>query len=147
RRQRRALCDESLRTDMRTDMKSALLLTAVTAIVTLSALAPPLRAAEGLVGIWRLERQEINGQPGDTDPLALKVSQSGDTFSFTFSVLINEIYVVSLKYTARVDGSPADIKTGSDDKVGTVQMTRSGANQFTFIMKGPNRPDSRGELT
>jgi len=128
-------------------MKRALIVSALAGIVTLSALAPPVQAAEALVGIWRLERQDINGQQTETDPLGFKVSQSGDTFSFAFSVLVNEIYVVTLTYTVRLDGSAADIKTGGGDKVGTIQMTRGGPNRYTFVMKGPNRPESRGELT
>jgi hypothetical protein len=128
-------------------MKRALILTALAGVISFLALAPPLKAAEALVGIWRLEHQEVNGQQGETDPLGLKVAQSGDTFSFAFSVLINEIYVVTLTYTVRLDGSTADIKTGSGEKIGTIQMMRSGANRYSFTMKGPNRPESRGELT
>ena len=127
-------------------MKRTLAVTAVAAAIGLHALAPSLWAAEALVGTWRLARQELNSQAGDFEPLTLQVTQAGDRFSFAFSVPINEIYFVSLTYTVRPDGSAADIKNASGQKIGTMQMTR-GAGQFKFTMKGPGRPDSLGTLT
>jgi hypothetical protein len=35
----------------------------------------------------------------------------------------------------------------NDQKVGTIQMTRSGPRQYALTMKGQNRPDSQGKLT
>jgi hypothetical protein len=127
-------------------MKRTLAVTAFAAAIGLQALAPSLWAAEALVGTWRLARQELNGQHGEFEPLTLQVTQSGDRFSFAFSVPINEIYFVSLTYAVRLDGSAADIKNASGQKIGTMQMTR-GAGQYKFTMKGPGRPDSLGTLT
>ena len=128
-------------------MKRTLAVAVLAAAISLQAAAPSLSAAEPLVGTWRLESQEINGQKGESEPLAFKVSQAGDKYSFAFSVLINELYVVTMKYALRLDGSAADILSGSDEKMGTIQMTRSGGSQYTLVMKGPNRPDSKGKLT
>lgn len=111
-------------------------------------LLPPsvVHAAEPLVGIWRLQTQEINGEKSNTDPLTLQVTQSGDAYTFAFSVPIDDIYFVTLSYTLRLDGSDAEIKNANGDKIGTIQMRRSGAGQYALTMKGPNRPDSRGTL-
>ena len=128
-------------------MKRILILGVLTAIIALQATAVPLQAAEALVGIWRLEHQEINGQASEIDPIAFQVSEARDAFSFVFSVPIQEIYVVTLRYTVRLNGSVADVTTGDGDKIGTIQMTRTGAGKYTLIMKGSNRPDSRGTLT
>lgn len=126
------------------DMTRTLILTAA---IGLSALAPSLSAAEPLVGMWRLQRQEINGQTGDLAPLALQVSQAGDRFSFAFSQPIDEIYFVTLSYTLRLDGSDAEIKDANGQKIGTIRLKRGAAGQYQLVMKGPNRPDSQGTLT
>jgi hypothetical protein len=120
---------------------------ALTVAIALSALAPVLSAADPLVGTWRLKQQEVNGQRGDVDPMALQVAQTGDRFSFAFSVPLNEIYFVTLTYVVRLDGSEADIKDANGQKIGTIQMMRGGDRQYKLVMKGPNRPDSQGTLT
>jgi hypothetical protein len=116
-------------------------------VIGLSALAPPLEAADALVGTWRLQGQELNGQKGDHDPLALQVSEAGDKLTFAFSVPINEIYFVTLSYTLRLNGSDADIKDANGQKIGAIQMTRGAGGQYKLVMRGPNRPDSQGTLT
>jgi hypothetical protein len=116
-------------------------------VVGLCVLVGSASAAEPLVATWRLQRQELNGQTGDLDPLALQISQSGDKLSFAFSVPINEIYFVTLSYTLRLDGADADIKDANGQKIGAIQMTKGGAGQFKFTMTGPNRPASHGTLT
>ena len=105
-------------------------------------------AAEPLVGLWRLQRQEIDGNATDFEPpLALQISQTRDRLRFAFSVPRPDIYVVTITYTLRLDGSEADILDGTNQKVGTIQMTRSGPGQYLLTMKGPNRPDAQGKLT
>jgi hypothetical protein len=111
------------------------------------ALASPAWAAEPLVGLWRLKQQEINGQGGSVEPLALQISETGDKLTFAFSVPLPDIYFVTATYTLRLDGSTADIVNGNGQKMGTIQMTRGSARQYTLTMKGPNRPDSQGKLT
>jgi hypothetical protein len=104
-------------------------------------------AGEPLVGTWRLERQELNGEKANSEPLTLKVSQAGDRLAFAFSVPVNQVYFVSMSYTLRLDGTQADIKDSEGNKIGTIQMTVSGTSQYKLVMKGPNRADSFGKLT
>jgi len=104
-------------------------------------------AAEPLIGTWRLDRQEVNGEKTNSEPLTLKISESGDKLTFAFSVPVNNVYFVATTYTVKLDGSEADVKNGREEKMGTVQITSSGPSQYKLILKGPNRPDSSGRLT
>ena len=122
-------------------MKWAVAFAAIVAI-QLSAASP-----EPLVGTWRLERQEINGEKTNFEPLTLKIAQSGDQLAFAFSVPVNNVYFVSMSYTLRLDGSDADVKNGRGERVGTIQMTSDGPSRYRLLLKGPNRPDSSGKLT
>jgi hypothetical protein len=104
-------------------------------------------AAEPLIGTWRLDRQEINGQKTNSGPLTLKITQTGDKLAFEFSVPVNQAYVVSMTYTLKLDGSEADVKNAQGQKVGTIRMTSSAASEYKLILKGGDRPDSSGKLT
>lgn len=106
----------------------------------------PVAAADPLVGVWRLQKQEVDGQPGGAQPLVLQISDAGDALRFVFSVRTADGYVISATYTARLDGSSADIMNGSNQKMGTIQITRGGAGRYLLTMKGPNRPDGQGSL-
>lgn len=122
--------------------------TALVLCMSLHALAcTSSRAVEPLVGLWRLQQQELNGQQSGFGPLALQISQAGDKLTFAFSVPMPEIYFVTTTYTLRLDGSSADIIDGNGQKIGTIQMTRGGAGEYKLAMKGPNRPDGQGTLT
>jgi len=110
--------------------------------------ATAIRAAsDPLIGTWRLDSQEVNGQKVNSEPLTLRVTQSGEKLAFAFSVPVNNVYFVSMSYTVKPDGSEADVKNANGDKVGTVQMTAAGPAQYKLILKGPNRPESSGKLT
>lgn len=100
-----------------------------------------------LVGTWRLDSQEVNGQKTNAEPLTLRVTQSGDTLNFAFSVPVNNVYFVSMSYAVKLDGSEADVKNANGEKIGTVQITPAGPSQYKVTLKGPNRPDSSGRLT
>jgi len=115
--------------------------------LALLTLASPVSAADPLVGTWRLQRQEVNGQESRVDPLVLQISEAGDALTFAFSVPLPDVYMVTATYTARLDGSSADIMNGSGQKMGSVQITRGGAGRYPLTMTGPDRPDSRGALT
>ena len=104
-------------------------------------------APEPLVGTWRLDRQEIDGEATNFEPLTLKITQTGDRLAFAFSVPVNNVYFVSMSYTLRLDGSDADVKNNRDEKIGTIQMRSDGPSQYRLTVKGPNRPDSAGKLT
>jgi hypothetical protein len=115
--------------------------------IGLQTLASPSWAAEPLVGLWRLQQQEINGQATSVEPMALQISESGNELTFAFSVPLPEIYFVTVTYTLRLDGSTADIVDGSGQKVGTIRMIRSSTRQYNMTMTGPGKPDSQGKLT
>jgi hypothetical protein len=104
-------------------------------------------AADPIVGTWRLDSQEVNGQKSNAEPLTLKVTQSGDKLDFAFSVPVNNVYFVSMTYSVKLDGSEADVKNSKGDKVGTVQITLAGPSQYKLVIKGPNHPESSGKLT
>jgi hypothetical protein len=124
-------------------VKQSLVLSAAVVLFTSAAYAAP----EPLIGTWRLDSQEVNGQKSNAEPLTLKVSQSGDKLAFAFSVPVNNVYFVSMTYTVKLDGSEADVKNAQGEKVGTIQITPGGPSQYKLILKGPNRPDSSGKLT
>jgi len=122
---------------------------AIVLSIGLNAAVSPLMAAEPLIGLWRLQSQEINGNVStDVQPLALQINQArGDRLRFAFSVPMPDVYFVTVSYTLRLDGSSADIMDGNNQKVGTIQMTRSGPGQYLLTMSGPNKPDSKGKIT
>src|ERR1700733_1754368 len=123
-------------------MKRALFSAACVALMVASAFAAP----EPLLGTWRLDSQEVNGQKTNSEPLTLKISQSGDKLAFAFSVPVNNVYFVSMTYTVKLDGSQADVKNAKGDKVGTVQITPGGPSEYQLVLKRPNGPDSSGRL-
>jgi hypothetical protein len=107
----------------------------------------PAWAAEPLLGTWRLDSQEVNGQKSNAEPLTLKVSEAGDKLAFAFSVPVNDVYFVSMTYAVKLDGSEAEVKNSKGDKIGTIQITSGGPSTYKMTLKGPNRPDSSGKLT
>jgi hypothetical protein len=124
-------------------VKLALVLPLVFGLLATGVFAAP----EPLIGTWRLDSQEVNGQKSNPEPMTLKISQAGDKLAFAFSVPVNDVYFVSTTYSVKLDGSEADVKNAKGDKVGTIQMTTGGPSQYKLILKGPNRPDSSGKLT
>ena len=124
-------------------MKQAPLLYAAAIFLSTAVYAAP----EPLLGTWRLDSQEVNGQKTNSEPLTLKVSQSGDKLAFAFSVPVNNVYFVSMTYTVKLDGSEADVKNAQGEKIGSIQLSPGGPSQYKLILKGPNRPDSSGKLT
>ncbi len=124
-------------------MKRLLLLSAAVVIVTSAAFAAP----DPLIGTWRLDSQEVNGQKSNAEPLTLKVSQDGDKLAFAFSVPVNNVYFVSMTYTVKLDGTEADVKNSKGEKMGTIQVTSVGPSQYKLLLKGPNHPDSSGKLS
>lgn len=104
-------------------------------------------APEPLIGLWRLDRQEVNGEQSNAEPLTLKVTQAGDKLAFAFSVPINSVYFVSMTYAVKLDGSEADVKNARGENVGTIQLSPASPLQYKLLMKGPNHPDGSGKLT
>ena len=104
-------------------------------------------ASDPLIGNWRLESQEINGQPSKADTLTLRITQEGDKLRFAFSVPINNVYFVSMTYTVKPDGSVGEVKNSKGETMGTVELTSSGPSEYKLVLKGTNRPDSNGKIT
>lgn len=124
-------------------MKQALVVYLAVVLAATAIYAAPLP----LVGTWRLDSQEVNGQKSNAEPLTLRVTQSGDKLDFAFSVPVNNVYFVSMSYAVKLDGSEAEVKNANGEKIGTVQILPAGPSQYRVTLKGPNRPDSSGKLT
>jgi hypothetical protein len=103
-------------------------------------------AVEPLVGSWQLDRQELNGQKKETEPLTLRITSEADKFLFAFSVPVNNIDFVSMTYTVKLDGSEADVKNARGEKVGTVQITAASPSHYKMVLKGENRPETTVHL-
>jgi len=104
-------------------------------------------AAEPLLGIWHLARQEVDGQKIDSSPLTLEISQTGGELSFAFSVPGNHVNVVRMTYVLKLDGSEADVKNEKGEKIGTIQMAHAGPSQYKLVLKRSGHHDSAGQLT
>ena len=105
------------------------------------------RAAEPLQGRWLLVGQEIAGQKSEVDELTLRVIPSGQTLEFAYSVPVNNIQFVSLRFKVRPDGTEADVTNANGKKVGTVKVTKSGALQYKVVLQGENKPTASGTMT
>jgi hypothetical protein len=116
-------------------------------LATALLLAAALQAAEPIAGTWHLKRQEVAGQETASRPLTLHITASGDTLAFEYAVVVNQRQQVSLRFAARLDGSPADVKDAADRKIGTARLTRAGPSRYLLQLEGPNRPTSAGSLT
>ena len=105
------------------------------------------RAAEPLLGTWRLTSQEVGGQTINPEPLTLRITQSGPALEFAYSVPVNNINFVSNRYVSRLDGTAADVKDVQGTKIGTIKITRTAPLQYSVIMQGQNRPSVSGKMT
>jgi hypothetical protein len=104
-------------------------------------------AAEPIAGKWLLKSQQVNGRQTASRPLVLRITQTGDTLEFEYAVAVNQKQEVSLRFTARLDGSAAEVKNSAGRKIGTARVARHGAGQFLVQLEGPNRPTSSGQMT
>jgi hypothetical protein len=109
--------------------------------------AGPARAAEPLLGRWLLVSQEIGGQKTEVDDLTLRIIPAGQTIEFAYSVPVNNIQFVSVRFIARPDGTEADVTNANGKKIGTVKVTRSGALQYRIVLQGQNKPTASGTMT
>ena len=119
----------------------------VSAAILLVALVAAGWAAEPLVGTWQLDHQELDGHKKETEPMTLRISPEGDKFLFAFSVPVNNIDFVSMTYSAKLDGSEADVKDARGNKVGTVRITSPEPSHYRLILKGENRPETTAHLS
>src|SRR5271165_5267680 len=107
----------------------------------------PLRAAEPLQGRWLLVGQEIGGQKTAVDELTLRVVPAGKTLEFAYSVPVNNIQFVSLRFAVLPDGTEAEVTNANGKKIGTVKVTRVGASQYRMVLQGQNKPTATGTIT
>ncbi len=104
-------------------------------------------AAEPIAGTWLLKRQEVAGRDTASRPLTLRITQSGDSLEFEYSVVVNQKQEVSLRFAAKLDGSEAEVKNSAGRKIGVAKVTRGGPSQYLVMLQGPNRPTSSGKIT
>jgi WD40 repeat protein len=120
---------------------------AISAVAALLLLTSAATAAEPLIGTWQLQKQELNGEKKESEPITLRITPDGDRFLFAFSVPVNNIDFVSMTYSAKLDGTEADVKNARGEKVGTIRITKPSASHYKLILKGNNHPESSGLLT
>jgi hypothetical protein len=109
-------------------------------------------AAEPIVGTWKLESQQINGQKGDFEEMTLRVYPTGDSFEFAYSVPVNKIHIVSQRFVkVHFDGADADVLDVKNNKVGTVKITKGSTTktgtQYKTVISGANHPTAEATLT
>lgn len=107
----------------------------------------PISAAEPLVGRWVLISQEVGGQKLAADDLTLRINPAGKGLEFAYSVPVNNIQFVSLRFSVRLNGTEADVTNANAQKIGTVKVTKAGASVYRIMIGGPNRPTASGTMT
>jgi hypothetical protein len=103
-------------------------------------------AAEPIVGEWKLKSQQVNGRETALRPLLLHIAQNGYSLDFEYSVAGNQKQL-SLRFTAPLDGSAAEVSDSSGAKIGTARVTRAKPTGYLVALEGPHRPTSSGKLT
>ena len=106
-----------------------------------------IQAAEPLSGRWLLTSQEVGGQKRPAEALMLRITPAGQAFDFAYSLPVNDIQFVSLKFSARLDGTEADVTNAKGQKIGTVKVSKSGAAQYKIVLQGSGRPTASGTMT
>lgn len=109
--------------------------------------AGQVRAAEPLLGRWLLTGQEVGGQKTEIDELMLRVTPAGQALEFAYSVPVNNIQFVSLRFSVRLDGTEGDVTNANGQKIGTVKMTKAGASQYKITLQGQGKPTASGTMT
>lgn len=120
-------------------VKFFLLLTA--AMITQAAVTEPL------VGTWTLSSQTANGHKVDSDQMTLRIYPVGDGLEFAFSVPVNGVHMVGLKFTSvHLDGKPGAIEDVRGKKIGDVKVTRVAPLEYKAVLEGPNRPTTVSKM-
>ena len=105
------------------------------------------QAAEPLLGRWLLVSQEIDGHKTGINQMLLRITAAGKALEFAYSVPVNNIQFVSLRFSARPDGTDADVTNGDGKKIGTAKVTKASPTQYKIIVQGQNRPTANGMAT
>ena len=104
-------------------------------------------AAEPLSGRWRLISQEVAGQKTAIEQLILRVNPAGQKLEFAYSVPVNDIQFVSLRFSAPLDGTESDVTNSDNRKIGTVKVTKLGGSSYKIVLQGHDRPTASGTMT
>jgi len=99
-------------------------------------------AAEPVAGKWLLKSQQVNGRDTTSPPLTLRITPTGEALEFEYSTAADQV-----RFTARLDGSPAEVSGSRGKKMGTARVTRRSPDEYRVTLEGPNRPTSNGKLT
>jgi hypothetical protein len=118
----------------------------VLAITLLLAIVPAW-AAEPLVGRWLLTSQEVGGKMTPVDELTLRITPKGQMLDFAYSVPVHDIQFVSLRFSAKPDGTRADVTDANGKKVGTVMVTKASLGKYKVVLEGQGRPTASGGMT
>lgn len=110
-------------------------------------LGAPAQAAEPLLGRWLLVSQEIDGHKSEINQLMLRITAAGKAVEFAYSVPVNNIQFVSLRFTARPDGTDADVTNADGKKIGTAKVTKASPTQYKIVVQGQSRPTANGVAT
>jgi hypothetical protein len=109
--------------------------------------AAPAWGAEPIIGRWLLSRQEVNGQRTSTEELMLRINPNGSAFEFAYSLPVNNIQFVSLRFVAKLDGTEAEVTNAGGRKIGAIRITKTGVAQYKVVLDGPGRPTAAGAMT
>ena len=107
----------------------------------------PARAAEPILGRWLLVSQTVDGQKTAIDELTLRIVMRGQTLEFGYSVPVNNIQFVSLRFAVHPDGTEADVTNAKDQKIGTVKVTKVSPLQYKLLLQGKDNPPAPGTMT
>jgi len=118
----------------------------LTVFLVLFVMAAPVWAAEPLVGLWRLVSQEVGGQKMDADQLTLRIIQTGNALEFAYSLPVNNIQFVSMRFTSRLDGTEGEVKNAQGNKIGTVKVSKADGSEYKVVLQGENRPTATGKM-
>ncbi len=110
-------------------------------------MAGTLQAAESIEGRWLLQSQEIGGQKTEIEELTLRIMPSGEMLEFAYSVPVNDIQFVSLRFLAKPDGTESDVNDANGKKIGSVKVKKASATKYSIVLQGQNRPTATGSMT
>lgn len=114
----------------------------------LVALAAKAAAPEPLVGTWVLSTQMVDGHKVESEALTLRVYPAGDALEFAFSVPVNGIHLVSMKFSSvHLNGAAGSVEDARGARIGTVKVTKAGPLEYKAIVEGPNRPSASNKMT
>jgi hypothetical protein len=104
------------------------------------------QAAEPIAGVWRMTKQEVSGREANSNPLLLRVTQTGERLEFGYSVIVDRAPVVMLSFSASLDGAECQVKDKGGDVVGSAKFKKTGPSEYTLAVRPAGRPASIGTM-